>query len=501
MIRSTMALRNTVRQPRRTFLLGGAIAFGVIVICLVSGFSSGMEAAVQNNVTLYSGGHILVNGMSFGGATLGGASEAGAAAPGDFASRGFGRVQNRITDATLAGKVSELLPEATSVVPTAQAQTTIVFGSREQQLRVRGVEWKSDRLFAESLVLAEGSWEAVTADRSILLGSQSARRFGLGLGDTVYVKLSTTSGQQNVTEYAVAAIYEDSAAGGMSTALVPLDNLLADLGLKDGAYQSLAIFLPDASKADETATVLAEGLKAAGFTATAGFGSQAAGITAPGAGSNTLGGGPEGGLLQGGLMRGGNTQGGGTPPAGFTGANAGAGAGAAAPAVARAAGTVYRITTITQLSGQMGTVLGTVRWIGMTIFAIMLVLTAAGITNTYRMVLMERTREIGMLRCIGFRCKDIFRIFIYEAILIAIGGSVAGILMSLPVGLLVHLIPMNPSGALGSALARGHLLFSPDLLSYIFVIFAVAAASVVAVYGPARKAARLLPVEALRQTA
>jgi putative ABC transport system permease protein len=131
----------------------------------------------------------------------------------------------------------------------------------------------------------------------------------------------------------------------------------------------------------------------------------------------------------------------------------------------------------------------------------MLVLTAAGITNTYRMVLMERTKEIGMLRCIGFRRRDIFRIFIYEAILIAIGGSIAGILLSLPAGLLIHQIPMNPSGSLGSALARGHLLFSPDLFSSFFVVFAVAVASIIAVFGPARKAARLLPVEALRQTA
>ncbi len=443
MIRTTMALRNTLRQQRRTFLLGGAIAFGVIVICLVNGLSSGMETAVQNNVTLYSGGHILVSGMSFGGG---------------------GRMQNKITDANLSGKVRALLPEATSVAPTAQAQTTIVFGSREQQLRVRGVEWKSDKLFAGSLVLADGSWEAAAADRSIVLGSQSARRFGLGLGDTVFVKLSTASGQQNVTEYSLAAIYEDSAAGGMSTALVPLDNLLADLGLKDGAYQSLAVFLPDASKADNTAAALAEGLKAAGFAASLGSASQTAG--------NAAQSGPSQGMRSG---------------QGF--------------ADAQGSGTIYRISTITQLSGQMGTVLGTVRWIGMTIFAIMLVLTAAGITNTYRMVLMERTKEIGMLRCIGFRRKDIFRIFIYEAILIAVGGCLAGFLLSLPVGFLIHLIPMDPSGSLGSALARGHLLFSPDLLSYVFVIFAVATVSVVAVYSPARKAARLLPVEALRQTA
>jgi len=73
-------------------------------------------------------------------------------------------------------------------------------------------------------------------------------------------------------------------------------------------------------------------------------------------------------------------------------------------------------------------------------------LVAAGITNTYRMVLMERTKEIGMLRCIGFRRSDIFWIFIFEAGLIAIAGSLAGIVVSLPIGLLVHLVPFKPLG-------------------------------------------------------
>jgi len=163
--------------------------------------------------------------------------------------------------------------------------------------------------------------------------------------------------------------------------------------------------------------------------------------------------------------------------------------------------TFLRVATVTELSGQMGAVLGSVRWIGLTIFAIMLLLTMAGITNTYRMVLMERTREIGMLRCIGFRRADIFRIFVYEALMIAIAGSVAGILASLPLGFLIHLIPFDPAGDLGSALSRGRLLFSPEILSLAFASICVAAASVIAVFGPARRASRLLPAEALRKTA
>jgi ABC-type lipoprotein release transport system permease subunit len=131
----------------------------------------------------------------------------------------------------------------------------------------------------------------------------------------------------------------------------------------------------------------------------------------------------------------------------------------------------------------------------------MLLLTSAGIANTYRMVLLERTQEIGMLRCVGFRQKDVFKIFMMEAALIAFGGSLAGILLSLPVGLLVHLIPLNPQGSLGSALARGHLVFAPDLLTYCIVCVIVVAVCLLAVSGSARKAARLQPVEAMRKVA
>lgn len=486
MIQLSMALKNTLRQPRRSALLGGAIAFGVVIISLASGFTSGMEDAVQSNVTLFSAGHVLVSGIA--------ASESG-------------RAQNRISDPALAGKVEEILPEAVSVSPTAQAQSTVIFGSREQQLRLRGIDWSADKLYTQNLILSQGDWSSAVGDRAIVLGAQSARRFGLGLGDSVIVRLSTMSGQQNATEYKLGAVYDDAAAGGMTTAFVPLDDLLEDLNMKAGQYQSLAVFLPDAAQADAVAARLAEGLKTAGFqlrqagaargnaaSSSGGAplsGAQLGGAPLSGEGPSSVGGlGGMGGAAFGGAMPGGSSLGG--APIG--------GDSSHGPAMA-AGSTVYRISTVTELSGQMGAVLGSVRWIGVTIFAIMLALTAAGITNTYRMVLMERTREIGMLRCIGFRRRDIFRTFIFEAIFIALAGSLAGIALSLPLGFAIHLIPFNPSGSLGSALSRGRLLFAPSLVSYVFVIACVMLASVVAVSGPARKASRLLPVEAMRTTA
>jgi putative ABC transport system permease protein len=493
-----MALKNTLRQPRRSALLGGAIAFGVVIISLASGFTSGMEDAVQSNVTLFSAGHVLVSGIA--------ASESG-------------RAQNRISDPALAEKVGEILPEAVSVSPTAQAQSTVIFGSREQQLRLRGIDWSTDKLYTQNLILTQGDWTSAVGGRAIVLGAQSARRFGLGLGDSVIVRLSTMSGQQNATEYKLGAVYDDAAAGGMTTAFVPLGDLLEDLNMKAGQYQSLAVFLPDAAQADAAAEKLSAGLKAAGFQLrqagavrgnaappSAGAASSSAGAASSSGSASGMG----AGMGAGGLDFAAGSTGGGMGAMGGMGYAAFGGAlpgGAAAggdfsrgPAIAAGA-TVYRLSTVTELSGQMGAVLGSVRWIGLTIFAIMLVLTAAGITNTYRMVLMERTKEIGMLRCIGFRRKDIFRTFIFEAIFIALAGSLAGIAFSLPLGFAIHLIPFNPSGSLGSALSRGRLLFAPNLASYAFVIVSVMLASVVAVSGPARKASRLLPVEAMRTTA
>lgn len=464
MIQQIMAVRNSVRQPRRTILLGGAIAFGVIIICLVSGFISGMEKAVQDNVTLFSAGHVLINGITI--------SESG-------------RAQNRISDATLRERVKALVPEAVSVSQTAQAQATVVFGSREQQLRIRGVDWESDRLFSGSLVLTEGSWNEARKERMMVLGAQSAKRFGLGLGDTVMVRLSTASGQQNVTEYAVAAFYDDASSGGMNTALVPVSDLLSDLNMKKGEYQALAVFLRDALLADETAQAVEKGLTAAGYRFIASGQGGAGGV------GNAAGGAMSGGAMGGSAMNGGAAMPSGSALFGGTQISRNMPAGT----------TMYRAVTVTQMSGQTGAVLATIKWIGITVFLVMLVLVAAGITNTYRMVLLERTKEIGMLRCIGFKRKDVFAVFMYEALMIALAGSIAGILLSLPLGILVQLIPFDPNGSLGSVLTRGHLVFAPNLGSLALVVAAVLAASCLAVLSPARRASRLKPVEALRTVA
>ncbi|HPG90697.1 MAG TPA: FtsX-like permease family protein, partial [Rectinema sp.] len=162
---------------------------------------------------------------------------------------------------------------------------------------------------------------------------------------------------------------------------------------------------------------------------------------------------------------------------------------------------VYSISTVQELAGEIGSALGSIRWIGYAVFILMLLVSATGIANSYQMVLLERTKEIGMLRCIGFKKKDVFASFIFEGILLAGAAAFAGIICALPIGLGISFIPFDPHGDFGAALVKGHLRFAPTLDQLLIILVFIMIVAIVAVFLPARKAAEVVPVEALRITA
>ncbi|MEN6500252.1 MAG: FtsX-like permease family protein [Rectinema sp.] len=459
LIHLKLAARNVRRQPHRTIALGGAVAFSALVMALILGFVNGMDLAIQNNVTLYSGGHVLVSGYT--------------------ASRS-GRLQNRFTDDTVVKIVESTKTDILTVSPIAQSRATVVFGTREIQLMLRGVDWSRDQLYHESLILTEGDWEGLEDSRTMLMSGQTAERFGLAAGDRVIVRLSTASGQQNVTDYKVAAIYDDGAAGGMNTAFVAFGDLAADLNMKSYEQQQIAVFLKNSAAAEEAAQAITAGLSALGFTVSRGSATNdgALGAAAPQNAASPQ----DASIIPDAFQGAGGVQGG---------ANRRLALGTA----------IYRISTVQELAGEIGAALGSIRWIGYAVFALMLLVSATGISNSYHMVLLERTKEIGMLRCIGYKKKDVFSSFIWEGILLAGGAALVGIVLALPIGFGIGLIPFDPHGDFGAALIQGHLRFAPTLGQFLLILVFVTTVAIAAVFVPARRAADVVPVEALRKTA
>ena len=102
---------------------------------------------------------------------------------------------------------------------------------------------------------------------------------------------------------------------------------------------------------------------------------------------------------------------------------------------------------------------------------------------------LERTNEIGILRAIGGRKKDISRLFITEAGYLGISGGIIGVGLSLLLSLVVNVI---------TKITMNYFFISFNFLYYILGLFVAVLVSIIAGIAPSRKAAGLDPVEALR---
>jgi putative ABC transport system permease protein len=127
--------------------------------------------------------------------------------------------------------------------------------------------------------------------------------------------------------------------------------------------------------------------------------------------------------------------------------------------------------------------------------SIALAVSSLGIVNTMVMSILERTREIGIMKAIGGSDGDIRRIFLIEASAIGFFGGVAGIALGWLVGRIINFganVYIQQQG--GTA---GNLFSLPLWLIGGAIGFSIAVSLVAGSY-PAARAARLNPIEALR---
>ena len=125
-----------------------------------------------------------------------------------------------------------------------------------------------------------------------------------------------------------------------------------------------------------------------------------------------------------------------------------------------------------------------------------LVVAIFGIANTMVMAVIERTREIGVLKALGARNRDVRRLFLAEACTIGFGGG----LMGVGGGWLIGAV-LNAAAAFFFKEQLGGESYAFFQLSSWLILGAIGIATFVAAVAgiyPAARAARLDPVESLR---
>ena len=444
-----IALRNTGRQKKRTVLLGGAIAFGVLVVTLLNGFTGGVVRNISRSLTDVLGGHVYVSGSEV------------------TASRAVIRVLRESDAQGGVGALGRGLQEVSNDVAEVNRRTrtiaTLIFGSRQRTQIIDGVDWEREPHFFESLKVVEGALPTSEQANALILPAGVAERLRAQVGEEILARMSTVTGQQNVGAFVLVATVEETGVIGFSPGFARIDHVSQLVGLRSDEYQLLHLYLKDPRTAPVVAAALERSLgvpEPEDVEASVQFGPPS-------------GGGPFGG---GGLTK-------------------------LADAEEAWEGTRFGVTTLDDIMDQVSDLFRVLDTVSLVFFLILLGITMVGVINTFRMILLERYREIGTMRAMGMQRGEVRWIFLLEASFISLMGAAGGLVVAAGAMFGLSFLDLSGPSPLQLFLNEGHLSFAVAPTTIITNLLILVVLSLAAAAFPARKAAKLQPAEALRSAA
>lgn len=152
----------------------------------------------------------------------------------------------------------------------------------------------------------------------------------------------------------------------------------------------------------------------------------------------------------------------------------------------------FTVTEFAVIQQQITGVVQTISLFLAAIAAVSLLVGAVGIANTMFMSVMERTRQIGLLKALGATDNEVMELFLLESGLFGFVGGVIGIIFGVLISVIISelgLRAIGPGGAMNAVVTPELLVFALAFSVFVGIISGVA---------PARSAAKMNPVDALR---
>ncbi len=484
MILPKIALRNLNRQKRRSILLGSALSFGMFILVVVNGATGGLVSSFQKNFTDLVAGHVLFlqlekdsdgklvnvikddsalleaiekSGMKYESVSRRTRQSATVLYNGEAASRVVSGVlwdEERTLPASfdvIAGSadgmsgtdgivISDLLAESLGLVPKKK----VSYAERALLRRDVKARWRSENKAFDLEKAVTAEVERIEAERK----EEQERQFPKIIGEELLLQFQTITGQQNVGAFRIAAVMRSQFDMSVFVDRGVLNDLM---GMAPAEYTLFGLTLADYSNLDMKTLMLQQMLK------------------------------DKYNLVPYAKIRGKAVESllSDIKKEDFTGTK----------------------TVVTNLNNELASFTGIILGVQAGSFGLFLIIIAVvmvGLVNTFRIVVYERTKEIGTMRALGTQRNQVRNLFLLEASFLAVGGTLPGAVLGIATLKLVGLIKLDSFTELALFLDNGRIGSTVSVGLLVGSIVTVVAFTLLAAMLPARKASRMLPAQALR---
>ena len=443
-----VASRNLTRNKRRNSILAVAIAFGFFVVTAIDGLTSGMVGNLENQITQLVGGNVICQGLEW---------------KNPETADGKVHIVNIVRDRDyIKNIVDELDIKYEYYSCFTMSGGTAIFNGKKTSLQLYGRDLE-EKLLKDSFQFVSGEVD-LNVKNGLIISDKTADALNLQVGDEIIYSTYTVYGQNTFADMTITGILKSNSFVNSMQAYADIEDVNEIIEMPEGGYSMFSIYLRD-NNAQTKAAMMIEARIRKDHEKN-----------------------PEINVTNRALaMK--------TNPTNI-------GKGIEKQIDSRKPenewkGVMYGVETLYDEIPQIKTVLNIVHLVTTVILIVILLIVMVGVSNTCRMVLYERIREIGTMRAIGMGGKDTRHVFTNEAVILCVIGALAGLIFAVIVMAIVHCIYID-NEALSFFLQKGHFTFRLSPVSIIIQYVILIVLTSLAVLGSAKKAARMSPAEALR---
>lgn len=438
-----IATRNLLQAKRRTFLLGGALAFVTVLLVLFQSLLQGATDNMVRSAVTLSTGHVNVAG---------------------FFKETISDSSPVVLEADEIRKIIEAnTPGLDYVIDRGRGFGKLVSDTSSVLAGITGVDAAQESRLVQALTLAKesdyheggsderkGDLSRLGEKGSIVIFADHAKRLKVQVGDAITLTSQTFKGVSNSAQVTVVAIAEDIGMLSMWSTFVAQETVFTLYQLRPDTTGSLMIYLQDITKAPEVMVHLREVFKQKGYELMEHEGEPFFQKFQTVQGEDWT-------------------------------------------------GQKLDLTTWDDEVSFLTRIVNGLNFVGFLLVFILLVIIVVGIVNTMWISVRERTNEIGTLRAVGMQRRSVLTMFLTEALVLGLGATVAGSLVGAAIGAGLHAAQLKvPVDAFKMILLSDTFQFSLTPGQLVFAVLLLTGITGVSALWPALRAARMEPVTAIQ---